>query len=319
MGKADLTEKNLLRYKDVFSDVANVNLFHGEKVLAEEDIVEEQTELIFKSPVDGNLGQLFLDVPMKCKKAGTDFVFICMENQSDICNIMPVRDMGYQYVKYTDQIKLWQKKNKKNNNYPSPITKVIHDNQKLKPVITLVLNYGNESWSNPICLYDLLDIPNEYKKYLEPWITNHQINVINLAEQGEEECKQYCSDFRYIVKYLACKGDKVKLDRFFHETEFKLNHPNAFLDWMSVMTHDTGYKMAKKLIKWDEEDEGGTISMCVLLDMYEERGMEKGMEHGLDVAFNILKLSRIGMTENEIAEELCVSGEVVHKFSHIYS
>ena len=113
MGKADLTEKNLLRYKDVFSDVANVNLFHGEKVLAEEDIVEEQTELIFKSPVDGNLGQLFLDVPMKCKKAGTDFVFICMENQSDICNIMPVRDMGYQYVKYTDQIKLWQKKNKK--------------------------------------------------------------------------------------------------------------------------------------------------------------------------------------------------------------
>lgn len=59
--------------------------------------------------------------------------------------------------------------------------------------------------------------------------------------------------------------------------------------------------------------------MCVLLDMYEERGMEKGMEHGLDVAFNILKLSRIGMTENEIAEELCVSEEVVHKFSHIYS
>ena len=67
------------------------------------------------------------------------------------------------------------------------------------------------------------------------------------------------------------------------------------------------------------------------MDMYEERGMEKGlekgrekgmekgMEHGLDVAFNILKLSRIGMTENEIAEELCVSEEVVHKFSHIYS
>ena len=97
MGKADLTEKNLLRYKDVFSDVANVNLFHGEKVLAEEDIVEEQTELIFKSPVDGNLGQLFLDVPMKCKKAGTDFVFICMENQSDICN---GKTSGKYYEKY---------------------------------------------------------------------------------------------------------------------------------------------------------------------------------------------------------------------------
>ena len=60
MGKADLAEKNLLRYKDVFSDVANVNLFHGEKVLAEEDIVEEQTELIFKLPADASFRQLFL-------------------------------------------------------------------------------------------------------------------------------------------------------------------------------------------------------------------------------------------------------------------
>ena len=62
-----------------------------------------------------------------------------------------------------------------------------------------------------------------------------------------------------------------------------------------------------------------TLVGQMLMDEGYQRGMEKGMEHGLDVAFNILKLSRIGMTENEIAEELCVSAEVVHKFSHIYS
>lgn len=50
--------------------------------------------------------------------------------------------------------------------------------------------------------------------------------------------------------------------------------------------------------------------MCVLLDMYEERGVEKG----LDVAINILQLSANGMTEHEIAKELCVSEDVVHKF-----
>ena len=41
------------------------------------------------------------------------------------------------------------------------------------------------------------------------------------------------------------------------------------------MTHDTGYKMAKKLIKWDEEDEGGNDFYVCIMDMHEERGMEK--------------------------------------------
>lgn len=54
--------------------------------------------------------------------------------------------------------------------------------------------------------------------------------------------------------------------------------------------------------------------MCVLLDMYEERGVKKGVVKGLDVAINILQLSANGMTEHEIAKELCVSEDVVHKF-----
>ncbi len=42
------------------------------------------------------------------------------------------------------------------------------------------------------------------------------------------------------------------------------------------MTHDTGYKMAKKLIKWDEEDERRyDFYVCVLLICMKKRGMEK--------------------------------------------
>lgn len=50
---------------------------------------------------------------------------------------------------------------------------------------------------------------------------------------------------------------------------------DTFLDLMSAMTHDLGYKKAKKLIKWNKGDKGGTISMCVLLDMYEECGVKR--------------------------------------------
>ena len=63
-------------------------------------------------------------------------------------------------------------------------------------------------------------------------------------------------------------------DEYFQTTEFQLDHPEAFLDWLSAVTNDRRYRKAKELIE-TTEGKGGRINMCVLLDMYEERGMEK--------------------------------------------
>ena len=72
-----------------------------------------------------------------------------------------------------------------------------------------------------------------------------------------------------------------KLDEYFQTTEFELDHPEAFLDWLSAVTNDTRYRKAKELIE-ETEGNGGKINMCVLLDMYEERGIEKGISQGIE-------------------------------------
>ena len=104
MGAKDLAEKNLLQYKDVFSDIVNVNLFGGRCYVSAEELSREPGELITKAVSDDKLRQLQMDVSMKCKKHNRSF-FLCLENQSDKNNIMPVRDMGYQHAKYMEQIK----------------------------------------------------------------------------------------------------------------------------------------------------------------------------------------------------------------------
>ena len=104
MGAKDLAEKNLLQYKDVFSDIVNVNLFGGRCYVSAEELSREPGELITKAVSDDKLRQLQMDVPMKCKKDNINF-FLCLENQSDKNNVMPVRDMGYQHAKYMEQIK----------------------------------------------------------------------------------------------------------------------------------------------------------------------------------------------------------------------
>ena len=242
MGAKDLAEKNLLQYKDVFSDIVNVNLFGGRCYVSAEELSREPGELITKAVSDDKLRQLQMDVPMKCKKNNRSF-FLCLENQSDKNNVMPVRDMGYQHAKYMEQIKAAKESNQKTSNYPNPMTKELNDSQKLSPVITLVLNYSQKEWETTI--------------------------------------RQYQSDFKYIVRYLSCGNDRRKLDEYFQTTEFQLDHPEAFLDWLSAVTNDRRYRKAKELIQKTER-KGGKINMCVLLDMYEERGEARGEARGIE-------------------------------------
>ena len=237
MGAKDLAEKNLLQYKDVFSDIVNVNLFGGRCYVSEEELSREPGELITKAVSGKNLRQLQMDVPMKCKKNNRSF-FLCLENQSDKNNVMPVRDMGYQHAKYMEQIKEVQENNRKIGNYPNPMTKELNDSQKLSPVITLVLNYSQNEWDKPRCLNDMLEFPEDMKCELEPWIPSYSVCVINLASQSEMTICQYQSDFKYIVRYLSCGNDRRKLDEYFQTTEFQLDHPEAFLDWLSAVTND---------------------------------------------------------------------------------
>ena len=66
LGSKDLAEKNLLQYKDVFSDIVNVNLFGGRHYISANELSREPGELITKSSSDNKLKQLQMDVPMKC-------------------------------------------------------------------------------------------------------------------------------------------------------------------------------------------------------------------------------------------------------------
>ena len=159
-------------------------------------------------------------------------------------------------------------------------TKEFNDSQKLSPVITLVLNYSQKEWEKPRCLNDMLEFPENIGEELTKWIPEHPICIINLASQSETTICQYQSDFKYIVRYLCCRNDRKKLDEYFQTTEFELDHPEAFLDWLSAVTNDTRYRKAKELIE-ETEGKGGKINMCVLLDMYEERGEARGIEKGI--------------------------------------
>lgn len=49
MGQKDITEKILADYNDIFADIVNVLLFHGEEIMKEDELQNQNTVSMYKA------------------------------------------------------------------------------------------------------------------------------------------------------------------------------------------------------------------------------------------------------------------------------
>ena len=272
IGNKDLAGKQLLQWPDVFADISNVNLFQGEPVLTEECMTPEPAESVSKLD-GGKLKEMRSDIHMKYHH-GKDTVFFRIENQSDICLTMPLRDMGYQYAGYEKQLQHLKDQNCQKGVTPMRYAHELVDGQKLKPIVTMVLNYSQEKWESSITLADMLELPTEMKEELMPWIAGYSIYVVNLAQQDEETICKYQSDFRLVVEFLT-NPKNLLLQKWSKENR-KVRHPVELADMLYALSKDERYQLICEELS--EKDMKGEVRMCELLDIVENRGLQQGQE-----------------------------------------
>lgn len=292
--KKDITTKDLLSNCDVFADIANVNLFGGEQVISPEDLMAVPLESSYKD-MDGKHHRLFRDTFMQVKKLGGCIAFIGFENQVDINRVMPVRDMGYTYTSYAKQVREIVARN--NTEKHSAYTKVLHEEQKLMPIATFVLYFGEEEWKEPLSLMDILDIPEHEKEFWNGLIQDYQIHVIHMVGQSEDVRAKYRSDYGVIADYLAYYKDKNQLEDYWKHENRHLIHVEHVLDMLEAFSDDKRFREIKEqYIESSNKEERD--NMCLLLDMCEERGIERGIERGMEqkaksIAKNLLNVLEI--------------------------
>lgn len=272
--RKDLSTQELLIQPDVFADISNVHLFGGKRVVLPEELERLPGEMIHRQ--SGILQRRMADVRMRYQKAGVDIAIIHAENQSGICNTMPIRDLGYIYSNYNEQIKAIKQQNEQNGR--CYYAKEIGDNQRLVPVITLVLYYGTERWDKPVSIMDLLDIDKEAKEYLKPYILNHRIRLVSLRNQKAEVTNQYQSDFWHVANYLASQKDKKRRQKFCENKEHSIVHRGELLDVLYALSNDERYLVVREKIVNRE----GEVNMCILADELDRRGMRRGVKQGTD-------------------------------------
>ena len=281
MGEKDISEKLLADYEDVFADIVNVLLFHGERRVHADSLQSTNTVSHYKAD-DSRLHEQERDILKAWTDGRIQIALLGLEHQTEPEKQMAIRVIGYEGANYRSQYKAKQ----------------------ITPVITLVLYFGTEKrWQYPQNLKALMDIPDG----LESYVNDYRIHVFEIAWLAEEQINMFQSDFRVVARYFS---EKRKNKDYVPHDKTILKHVDAVLKLLAVMSGDHRYE----LILADSEQKGEVKTMdealTKVINEGHARGLAEGRNEGLAEGLNKGLAEGLIKGQVKILVSLCRSGNI---------
>lgn len=248
--------------------------------------------------------QKVLDV-VKKTAYGLDFVIWGLENQERIHYAMLLRHMigdAFSYLKEYNEIAA---KNRKDKDFTTSdeFLSNMKKTDRLHPVISLCVYYGENPWDGPLCLVDMLEIPDKIRTL----VSDYKMNLIELRTSGA--LKFHDSDVSTVfdISRSIYERNYGRLNTVYKEREISSE--------LGVVIG--AIIQSQRLINQalEMEEKGGRINMCSALEELEKKAEQEGIEKGIQATirtcknFNIDKDAAIKnlMKEFALSEEDAVS------------
>ena len=267
----DKVEKILEDYADVFADIINVLVYNGEEVVKLENLADGPTASMFKA-AEGNWGQKDRDVIKLDVRNHVTYALYGLENQTAVNYVMPVRSMGYDYASYEKYIRDMKAQNKAEKRVPQYAQELWPD-QRICPVVTLVLYFGTTPWTGPTTLHEMMNLPEE----LKPYVPDYKINLVQVSFLEEETIAKFQSDFRIVAEYFRSVRLGNEKETMYNKDR-TWDHVEELMEFFRTFASDRRFGDFKQLMI--DESRKGEVTMCTLLDAFEKEGMEKGIVQG---------------------------------------
>ncbi len=275
MGTADSYTKEYMKDSRIFADVYNFLL--GKKVIDPAKLSPVDVEELYistKLPGDtDNDVKKFRDVMKKYATAMTDerasYVLLGIENQTMVDRAMSARILIYDAMRYYKQLQEIAAAHRAANDSTSSEDFIsgFHKTDRLKPVITVVVYYGNKPWDASCDLFGLFD--NCYEEFL-PLMNNYRIKVFEAATMSDEELQTLETSLRYVMTFIKDSNDMEKLNEVIENDEgFRR------MDKLSVCVINA---VTDAKIKFDETEE--TVDMCQAIRDMRNTSMAEGEARG---------------------------------------
>ena len=139
---------------------------------------------------------------------------------------------------------------------------------RLHPVISLCVYYGEKEWDGPFCLADMLEIPEK----LKPLVSDYKMNLLQLRKSGSLRFHNPDVDTVFDVSRSIYEKDFQKINTVYKEKAI----PAELGVVIGAITE------SQRLINHalQSEKKGGQIYMCGALEELVNEGVQRGRQEG---------------------------------------
>ena len=277
MGVIDTEGKKYLSDNEIFADAFNYLVYGGKQVIKAAELREIDTTE-FAVPYGNNAKapvQKYRDI-LKLWNATMDddaiYVILGAELQDKVHYGMPVKDGLYDMLGYSKQIdEIRRSYRKQGEETGGEITaedgalKIkltseeflsgLRKEDKLIPIITAVVYFGDTPWDGPKSLHDMLDFKNDA---IKSYVPDYKLNLISPADMEDEEFGKFSTDLGFameVIKHQSSDADEV-IERTNHRK----------IDRDTALFLNTAVKL-----NLEYEEETGGVDMCLAMEKKEKK------------------------------------------------
>ena len=301
--KADVILKDFWRQNERFADLFNAVIFRGKQVIKPEDLTERDTDMSGIIQFKGYQETLERTRDVVKKMAyGVEFAVLGIESQQKIHYAMPLRTMLYDslgYLKEYQEITRIRKAERGKMTEDEFLSKMRKED-RLHPIISIVLYYSEKSWDGPTCLKDMIvEMPEE----MERIFSDYKMNLVQIRES--EQYTFHNEEVRAVfeISREIFNGNLDKINE-------KYRNRDLTPELITVIGKITD---SAELVRQGKIEE--VANMCTALEKWEKENIERGTKRGIEkgIAKMVLTLLNKGKTVEETADWLELTEEYVRK------
>ncbi len=276
----DISLKMMFRNNDSFAEVFNRNVTKDNPIDPEALCEMDTDEISMLQIQKGRRAALeqFRDV---VKGLGRESVLVILgvENQMLVNYMMPYRVLELEMINYGRQISVIREQHKTEQENPKTKRKLcpseyvgnFYKEDRIKPVLCLVLYYGKEEWDGPFSMSDM---------YVDsPWSKlafHHPMYLLDVRHMEEKELEEYSDNLRPFFGFLKYENTDL-LEGFIEKNQEQFeNLPNQTVEALAELADSIELKIIQKECKTEK----GGVNMCKGIQMMIKKGEERGIRIG---------------------------------------
>ena len=219
MGLKDTVTAKYMGQNEIFADVFNYFIYNGEQVI-DPDSLEELDTLEVDVPYGGEDGaqqpvQRTRDVIkslVAMMDSRTAYLVLAVENQSNIHNAMPVKNMVYDALQYAKQVSNAAASHKRSGDYQGTgsdeYLSGFMKQDRLLPVVTLVVYFDSKEWDGPLSIHKMF---GEQDARVLALVPDYKINLIAPVSISDGDFDRFRTSLKEVLSFIKYSQDADRL------------------------------------------------------------------------------------------------------------